>query len=406
MKQNCPVPAFLTKLWTLEGCSFVVLDEQRFSKDVLPLYYKHCNMTSFVRQLNMYGFHKVVPVDCGLLKEDGRGDSVEFQHEHFRRDQPHLLSLIRRKVSVSRGVDDAGQISQVLLEVSHVRGWQDSFDFKLMALCRDNESLWRELTALQQKHQQQHRIIRKIMQFIINTVQSSGVKGLKRKLPMIDISRDAHSSPKYSRSSNSSMDSNLTPPSVLETPSLRDIPLDSVSADVCFNGTIVSDITHLMEPLPGQDSGPAVESAPCCPTTPLSPALSPVDLTLSLLDDPAGQETEEKPPERTELVDPLSLIDSSLAAIEASPLSLSLDVLAELLRPTVYDSETHTLKRKRDTQRGANTQSHKYTAVRAPQQQQEEASFGGDSEEADFLPSLLQLAQEASIPLHTDILTL
>ncbi|KAG9263212.1 heat shock factor protein 1-like isoform X1 [Astyanax mexicanus] len=418
MKQNYQVPAFLTKLWTLvddsctnelvcwseEGCSFIVLDEQRFSKEVLPLYYKHCNMTSFIRQLNMYGFHKVVPLDSGLLKEDGRGDSVEFQHEHFRKDQPHLLTLIHRKVSVSRGVDDAGQISQILVEISQARGWQDSFDFKLMALCRDNESLWRELNSLQQKHQQQHRIICKIMQFIINTVGSKGMKGLKRKLPMIEISGETHSVPKYSRPSDSSVDSNLPSFSMPETPSPQDIPqLDSLSPGVFSNGMVFSDITHLLEPLPEQDSDPVVENT--CPTSPLSPALSPVDLTLSLLDDPAGQDMAEKLAERNELVDPLSLIDSSLAAIQAYPLSPSLDTLDELFRPT-SESDTHTPKRKRETKQGGNTHSHKYTAgIVRPVLQHEDLSFGGDSVEADILPSLLRLAQEASIPLHTDTLS-
>uniref|UniRef100_A0A3Q3J3P5 HSF-type DNA-binding domain-containing protein n=1 Tax=Monopterus albus TaxID=43700 RepID=A0A3Q3J3P5_MONAL len=61
------VPAFLTKLWTLvedpdtnhlicwsaTGASFHVFDQGRFAKEVLPKYFKHNNMASFVRQLNM-----------------------------------------------------------------------------------------------------------------------------------------------------------------------------------------------------------------------------------------------------------------------------------------------------------------------------------------------------------------
>ncbi|XP_035516984.1 heat shock factor protein 2-like [Morone saxatilis] len=67
MKHNSNVPAFLTKLWTLvedadtneficwsqEGNSFLVLDEQRFAKEILPKFFKHNNMASFIRQLNM-----------------------------------------------------------------------------------------------------------------------------------------------------------------------------------------------------------------------------------------------------------------------------------------------------------------------------------------------------------------
>lgn len=36
-----------------EGNSFLVLDEQRFAKEILPKYFKHNNMASFIRQLNM-----------------------------------------------------------------------------------------------------------------------------------------------------------------------------------------------------------------------------------------------------------------------------------------------------------------------------------------------------------------
>lgn len=49
--------------WANDGIGFVVLDEELFSKTVLPLYFKHSNYSSFVRQLNMYNFHKIREVE-------------------------------------------------------------------------------------------------------------------------------------------------------------------------------------------------------------------------------------------------------------------------------------------------------------------------------------------------------
>jgi len=43
------------------GKSFHVLDQARFAKEILPLYFKHNNIASFIRQLNMCKFSCTIP---------------------------------------------------------------------------------------------------------------------------------------------------------------------------------------------------------------------------------------------------------------------------------------------------------------------------------------------------------
>jgi hypothetical protein len=46
-------------LWTSGGRAFHIPNEAQFESTLLPKYYKHCKLASFVRQLNMY----VMPSD-------------------------------------------------------------------------------------------------------------------------------------------------------------------------------------------------------------------------------------------------------------------------------------------------------------------------------------------------------
>ena len=63
--------------WNKEGTGIIIKNTIALCQSVLPKYYNHHNYSSFVRQLNSYGFHKIQ----GIVK-DGEG----FEHDNFTKN--------------------------------------------------------------------------------------------------------------------------------------------------------------------------------------------------------------------------------------------------------------------------------------------------------------------------------
>jgi hypothetical protein len=73
--------------WGENGKYFEIENVHDFTEKILPQYYNHNNYSSFVRQLNMYDFHK--------KKTNSEGHA--FQHSRFIKGQQELIKTILRK---------------------------------------------------------------------------------------------------------------------------------------------------------------------------------------------------------------------------------------------------------------------------------------------------------------------
>lgn len=199
-----------------------MLDEDEFSRTLIPDLFKHNNYASFVRQLNMYGFHKVVGLADGSLKtsEQRSKPPSEYENPYFKRGQPDLMWLIQKPKSKqkrpkkgkqeeadseqegngSEGAHGVGEgettnaggylegpkdahdsahkgprpdIQALMAQLEAVRNHQAMISAAINRLRKDHQQLYEQSIAFQSLHQKHEHSINAILQFLASVYDKS-----------------------------------------------------------------------------------------------------------------------------------------------------------------------------------------------------------------------------------------
>ena len=137
--------------------SFIIREPNKFTKDMVPAFFKSNKRESFIRQLNTYGLRKITNIENdNLMAENMQWEEVlHYTHPSFTRDDKSNWVNIRRRRAdrvvkdelpegnspIPAGAETNESMGQIMEELRKLSEHNKIVSEQMMKLSKDNEML-------------------------------------------------------------------------------------------------------------------------------------------------------------------------------------------------------------------------------------------------------------------------
>lgn len=152
--------------WSENGEKLRITDKTRFINNVLPKISRTKEYSTFIRQLNMYGFVKI--------RSDKNDETEEYYNSFFRRDDPSQMENLTRFKKYER---------------ANSKMSPNTIEDRLGYLTSSNFKLTNELSELKEKVERQERTINGLLE-ILGKVFRAGASSMNYEKKFLNMRND------------------------------------------------------------------------------------------------------------------------------------------------------------------------------------------------------------------------